>query len=91
MWGQNRQEREGPQRISISFQVSYGVCDALKAGCENQEVFARSFGGWSQGQEAISDVRAFLLFQDHEALMRLRPNEAVPSMAMLLEKLVTLS
>lgn len=45
MWGQNRQEREGPQRISISFRVSYRVCDALKAGRENQEVFGRSFGG----------------------------------------------
>ena len=60
-WGQNRQEREGPPRISISLQVSYGACNALKAGHKNQEVFGRSFGGLSQGQEAVSDKSFFII------------------------------
>ena len=60
-WGQNQQEREGPQRIPISLQVSYGACNALKAGHENQEVFGRSFGGLSQGQEAVSDKSFFII------------------------------
>ena len=48
-------------RISISLRVSYGACDALKAGHKNQEVFGRSFGGLSQGQEAVRDNSFFII------------------------------